>query len=199
MVCLGHPAGERSFRGVPDDMSKFGSEQTRAAIARLAQQSDDAIHRVLANARRLNNEELVQACLEEQRVRGSIKMSAMDAKQALKASMMVAGKPLREVIEIAFREVKAKPEELLVLRWIAHHPGTSYSQASAAYGKGDLGLLLGHLVYHRFGFFRPLLASATYSDVLLERESNSPAGVCYRLRPETLAALETLGILGPAG
>jgi hypothetical protein len=165
------------------------------AIARLPQQSNASISQVLVNARRLNSDPLVQACQDELQARGSLNLNEADAKHAAGISAKTAGRSLSEVIEIAFKEVPAKPEELLILRWIAQHPGTSYAAILKVYGKNDLSLVIGHLIYYRFGYFRPLLNGPIQSDLLLHRD-NASGKVCYTLRPEAVEALSAVGILG---
>ncbi len=170
------------------------SDQTNRAIARLQGQSTASIKRVLENATRASNESLAWACKEELRVRGSFDMSEADAKQMVEATARSAGKSLVEVIEIAFTDVQAKPEEVLILRWIARNPGTTFSTTAKAYDRNDLGLVIGHLIYYRFGYFRPFIEGATQSDLLLAR-TPSPAGVCYTLRLEAAEALAKVGVV----
>jgi hypothetical protein len=172
-------------------VSKFNPE---SAIDRLPRQSNASIEQVLANARRLGFEVLVQAAQDELRARGSLTLTKEDAEQTAKISAKVADKALSEVIEIAFKEVPAKPEELLILRWISQHPGTSYTEIGKVYRNGDLSLVIGHLIYYRFGYFRPMLTGPIQSDLLLERDKTS-GSVCYTLRPEALMAFTALGIM----
>jgi len=124
---------------------KTGPAQIDCAIDRLTTQSNASIKQVLANARRLGSELLAQACQNELRARGSLDLSAEDAEHASKISARVAGNALSEVIEIAFNEVPAKPEERLILRWIAQHPGGSHAELAIVCGSGDLPLVTGHL------------------------------------------------------
>jgi hypothetical protein len=166
----------------------------QAAIDRLPQQASSSIEQVIVNARQQGLDDLVEACQEELRVRGALTLSASDAEQAAKIGARVAGMALREVIELAFKEVPPKPEERLIINRIAQHPGTSYQDLNAVYRKGDLSLVIGHLVYYRFGYFRPMLTGRTQSDILLERDSSKPS-VCYRIRPDALAAFDALGLL----
>jgi hypothetical protein len=178
-------------------MQKVVSAQVEAAIAKLPRQSNVSIEQVLANAQRLKIDALAEACREELRTRGSLVLTTADAERIAEIESRVADLALREVIEIAFREVPAKPEEILILRSIAAHPGTSYRELLKIYGRNDLSLVIGHLAYYRFGYFRPFLRGNLQSDLLLEREG-SPAGVRYSLRPEALEAFISLGILGKA-
>jgi hypothetical protein len=168
--------------------------RTQVAIDRLPRQATRSVEQVLVNARRLGLEPLIQACQEELRARGSLVLSEDDAKLAATVSARVAGKAVGEVIRIAFTEVPAKPEEILILRGISRHPGISHAELLKVYGRGDLSLVIGHMVYYRFGYFRPMLATSVQSDILLERDSTS-GKVCYTLRPDAVEAFAALGVL----
>jgi hypothetical protein len=173
------------------------SKQIQAAIGRLPQQASAAIKQVLANARVQNLPLLIEACDAELKLRGTLVLTADTAAQAAEIAARVAGKPLREVIALAFTEVPPRAEEQVILRWLADHPGTSFEELKKVYGKGDLSLVIGHLVYYRFGYFRPLLVGRTQSDLLLERDTAGKS-VRYTLRPEAAAALAEIGWLVPA-
>ena len=134
-------------------MERVNAGQVDAAISRLPLQSNASVEQVLANALRLKLTVLVEACREELRSRGSLILTAADVGQIAKIEARVLNMTLRDVIEIAFREVPPKEEEVLILRWIASHPGTSYTELLKVYGRNDLSLVIGHLVYHRFGYF----------------------------------------------
>jgi hypothetical protein len=163
------------------------------AIDRLPRQSNASVEQVLVNARRLGMMTLAQACQDELRTRGgSLTLTKEDAEQAASVSSRIYGKPLSEVIQIAFTEVPPKPEELLIIRWIWKNPGTSYAEIEKVYTNGDLSLVIGHMVYYRFGYFRSLLASPIQSDLLLERGKIPGGRVCYTLRPEAIDAFTAL-------
>jgi hypothetical protein len=125
-------------------MQKVVSAQIEAAITKLPRQSNSSIDQVLANAQRLKIDVLVEACREELRTRGSLILTTADAERIAKIESRIADLALRDVIEIAFREVPPKPEEILILRWIAAHPGTSYAELLKVYGRNDLSLVIGH-------------------------------------------------------
>ncbi len=170
------------------------SKQIQAAITRLPQQASAAVKQVLANARVQNLPALIEACDAELKLRGTLVLTADTAAHAAEIAARVAGKPLQEVIALAFAEVRPHPEETVILRWLAAHPGTSFEELKKVYGKGDLSLVIGHLVYYRFGYFRPLLAGRTQSDLLLERDTAGKS-VRYTLRPEAVAAFAEIGLL----
>lgn len=174
-------------------MIKLNAAQVQTAIDRLPRQSNASIVQVLANARRLEIEALAHACQDELRTRGSLTLNATEAEEACKISARVTGKALSEIIEIAFTEVPPKPEEYLILRWISQHPGGSHAELAVAYGKRDLSLVIGHLVYYRFGYFKPFLTNPIQSDLLLERD-NTSGKMCYSLRSEASQAYSNLGI-----
>ncbi len=175
-------------------MQNVATAQVEAAITKLPRQSNASIEQVLANARRLKIDLLAEACREELRTRGSLVLTAADAERIAEIESRVADLALRDVIELAFREVPAKQEEVLILRWIASHPGTSYVELLKVYGRNDLSLVIGHMAYYRFGYFRPFLKDGPQSDMLLERQGGS-AGMRYSLRPEALEAFRSLGIV----
>ena len=164
------------------------------ALARLPQQASESVKATLENARRAGLDALVAACEQELRVRGSLTLNAADAAQAARVSAAVAGKSLQEVTEIAFREVPANREEVLIIRWIAQHPGTSFREVRAIHGKDDLSLVIGHLIYYRFGHYRHMLGDGAQSDLLLHRDSTA-GSVRYTLRPEAIAAFGAIGLL----
>ncbi len=178
----------------PAKVSPTGPKHIAEALARLPNQASESIKTTLENARRARLDALVAACEQELRVRGSLTLSANDAALAARVNAAVAGKSLQEVIEIAFRDVPAKPEEVLIIRWIAQHPGTSYREVRAVYGKDDLSLVIGHMIYDRFGHFRHRLGDGAQSDLLLHRDSTAQS-VRYTLRPEAIAAFGAIGLL----
>jgi hypothetical protein len=151
----------------------FSSDQIRRAIDRLPQQSNASVKQVLENANRLGIEPLVQACQAELRVRGALNLSREAAEQWSQISSRIAGKDLSEVVEIAFREVPAKPEERLILKWIWQHPGGSHADLGGFYGGGELSLVIGHLIYYRFGYFRPMLTGLIQSDGTANNANNA--------------------------
>jgi hypothetical protein len=174
------------------------SKQIATAISRLPGQSNAAIVRVLQNARAQSAHRLVQACEAEIATRGSLQLSEEQARQAVAAQMKVQDKGLLEVIEIAFQDAPpAYPEEAWVIREIAETPGIRYADLETAYiarfGKNDISLVVGHLVYNRFGYFRHLIQGKIQSDLLIERHNDG--GTTYRLRAETLEAFRKLNLI----
>jgi hypothetical protein len=174
------------------------SEQVSAAIERLPSQSNAAIARVLENARARLAHELVRACETELAARGALQLSEEQARQAVAAQVKVKDKGLREVIEIAFQDVPLSyPEEAWVIRELTANPGIRYANLELSYvarfSKNDLSLVVGHLVYNRFGYFRHLIQSKTQSDLLIERGNDG--GVTYCLRAETLDAFRGLNLV----
>lgn len=169
-------------------------EQIERAIARIPEQSNTSIKQVMENAKRASAGRLVEACEAELRARGTLDLTAETAKLAVSAAARTAGKSLAEVIEIAFKDVPAKPEEIQILRWIAKNPGTTFKEIEKIYGRNDLSLVIGHFIYYRFGYFRPFINSTKQSDIMLAR-TMPKTGVCYTLRPEATEALGKLGII----
>jgi len=64
----------------------------------------------------------------------------------------------------------------------------------AHYQKGDLSLVIGHLVHHRFGCFRAFIEpKLDQSSVLLIKDRSAPS-VRYWLRPEAETVFGELGL-----
>ena len=89
------------------------------------------------------------------------------------------------------------PKEAWVIQKLTANPGIRYVNSESLYvarfSKNDLSLVVGHLVYNRFGYFRHLIQSKTQSDLLIERCNDG--GVNYRLRAETLDAFRALDLV----
>jgi hypothetical protein len=181
----------------PVKPNQGSAAQINTAVARLPRQSNASIGQVLINARRLGIEPLAEACEAELRTRGALVLTQAEAERTADIGAGQEGKALAEVIEIAFRDVPPRPDELQILTWIWQHPGTSYSDIGTVYKNKDLSLVIGHLVYHRFGYFRPLLGGPVQSDLLLERDKTS-GKMCYTLRPEAVEAFRALGLFSDA-
>ena len=78
---------------------------------------------------------------------------------------------------------------------LAAHPGGTYQEAVAAYGKGDVSLLVGHLVYDRYGCFKKFLdGQLRQSDVLVQRD-HAGNSVRYTLKSEANQAFSELGLI----
>ena len=103
---------------------------------------------------------------------------------------------LLEATRYAFGTARrASPEEVRFLRWLAAHPGGSYEEGVAAYGKGDLGLLIGHLVYDRYGCFRRFLKPGEDKSSVLLFKDRSLSSVRYWLKPDVENVFRELGVI----
>ena len=108
----------------------------------------------------------------------------------------VTGMSLPEAIRYAFTEVcPANDEEIAVLRWLAEHPGGSFQDCGRHLGKGNLGLVIGHLVYHRYGCFRAFITDRNDQSSVLLRKDRSGGQVRYWLMPEAEAVFRDLGVI----
>ncbi len=174
-------------------MAVATNKQIQAAIARVPSQGSAAIKAVLVNAKTQKLTPLMEACETELKLRGSLDLSADQAALAITASARIVGKTLSEVIAIAFTEVPPRAEERTILRAIGLQPGISFAELNKIYTNGDLGLVIGHLTYYRFGYFRPFLTGATQSDLLLERDKTAKS-IRYMLRPDASAAFASLSL-----
>ena len=86
-------------------------------------------------------------------------------------------------------------EEVTVSRQIAEHPGISYQDLLDSYGKGDLSLVIGHLVYNRYGCFRQFMKDGEDQSSVLILKDRTGNSVRYRLRAEAESVLRDIGII----
>ena len=86
-------------------------------------------------------------------------------------------------------------EEVTVSRQIAEHPGISYQDLLDSYGKGDLSLVIGHLVYNRYGCFRKFMKDGEDQSSVLILKDRTGNSVRYRLRAEAESVLRDIGII----
>jgi hypothetical protein len=86
-------------------------------------------------------------------------------------------------------------EEEFILRWVAANPGRTYDEARKAYGKGDLGLVIGHLVYDRYGCFRKFMMPGEDQSSVLILKDRTGDSVRYTLKPEALAVFREIGVV----
>ncbi|MCJ2099473.1 hypothetical protein [Methylobacterium sp. E-046] len=103
---------------------------------------------------------------------------------------------LASAIRVAFTKVQpANLDEIDVLRWIAANPGGTYQDAERAHGKGDLALIIGHLVYERFGCFRRFMVPGDDQSSVLLQKDRTGGRVRYTLKPEAYAVFCEIGVI----
>lgn len=175
-------------------MSIFSEKHVGAAIDRLPRMATQQIASLLVTARIQGLQLLTTACEAELALR-PVPFTDDMAKRFDQMAKAVAGAPLHEAIQHAFAvELPVRDYELKIIRKIASEPGILFRELEAHYGKRDTSLVIGHLVYDRFGCFRHLLGlGEAQSDLLLVREK-TPAGVRYWLRDEAEQAYRSLGL-----
>jgi hypothetical protein len=176
-------------------MKAFSPENIQKAQARIPEMSSAAIEALRATAIHRGIVELADACEAELKAR-PILFDAQTARNSAEMERAVEDFQLYDAVSYAFGRARApSPEELLVLRMIYELPGISYKEIMKVYRKRDLSLVIGHLVYDRFGCFKKFVKpDQMQTDALFERETTA-AGMTYRLRPEVAAALRDSGII----
>ncbi len=176
-------------------MSVYSEKNVSQAVGRLPRMATGDVSRLLDTARAKGLQRLIEACEAELSLR-PIEFNAEMAERFERMAEAVAGMSLTDAIMHAFRSaVPARDYERKILRKIADEPGILFRDLERHYGKGDTSLVIGHLVYDRFGCFRHLASPGQMqSDLLLAREKSS-SGVRYRLRSEAEAVLRELGII----
>ena len=176
-------------------MSASSPDNICKAIARLPIQSSEEVKRVRGQAAKMNITALVEACDAELQGR-PFDISGDKAIAFDRMAAQVRDLDLAAAIKVAFTTVQPpNPDEVRVLRWIAANPGGSYQDAERAHGKGDLALVIGHLVYERFGCFRRFMVSGDdQSSVLIEKDRTG-GRVRYTLKPEAHAVFCAIGLI----
>ena len=131
----------------------FSAERVQQAIGRLSSQSTKEIKETRRRGEQRGIAELIAACDEELSKR-PIEYDGETAARMMKAEAAVEQFDLASATRYAFGEFgPASDPERRILRWMAAHPGGSHAELAKAYGKGDLSLTIGHLVYDRYGCF----------------------------------------------
>ncbi|MBC2834076.1 hypothetical protein [Paragemmobacter straminiformis] len=177
-------------------MSAFSAENVAKAISRVTSTSSKDLRalRTRAVANRLTD--LAAAIDSELQLRGAFELDASQAERHASWSEKAADLNLVEAIEMAFSIAPANPEEKALTLRIYENPEVSYQDLVGFRGKGDVGLILGHMIYERLGFFRKfLLGSERMSDLLFTRDT-ATGRVSYRLTAEAEAAFIKIGLLG---
>ena len=138
----------------------MGDKHLVAAIGRVKSQSTADIRKVLENAKRKGIADLIAACEQELQLRGSLKLTEVEAKDAVRIEEEMERKTLTEVIADAFNWRPVDELEVRLLHVISKMPGASFREIEKAFGRRDTALVAGHLVYYRFGFFRRFIPLA---------------------------------------
>jgi hypothetical protein len=173
----------------------FDDKQVTAAIARLPTMPTKGVREILDRARTRKIVSLETACEAELESR-PFEFTGDEAARFSSMGKAVAGMSLVDAMRHAFGvERRPNETEMLVIRWIAAHPGTSFEETKKHYGKGDLGLVIGHLVYDRYGCFRAFVdPKQDQSSVLLSKDA-SGRSVRYTLQPEAEQVFRELGFI----
>ena len=85
-------------------------------------------------------------------------------------------------------------ERALVMA-LVEHPGAKAETIEQAYGRRDASLVLGHLVYNRFGFFRRFLDQYEDQSSILVEKGKCEGRVTWRLREATARTFRALGYI----
>lgn len=176
-------------------MAAFDDKHVQAAIARLPAMATKGIRELKSRAEAQELSALVAACDAELAAR-PVDFSAGEAVDHLAMAEATHGMDFTDAVSVAFSKVRPPSEvEHAFLTWIADHPGASYEEAVVQRGKGDAGLLIGHLIYDRFGCFRRFVAEgADLSSLMLIKDRSGPS-VKYTLRDEAREGLKRAGVL----
>lgn len=175
-------------------MTVFSAANIGKAIARVPTTASRDLRTLLERARERSIDDLVKAIEAELVLRGSVDFDVAAAQRHAQWSERSATLDLTETIRLAFAILPMNPDERDLAFRIRSVPGISYQSLVALRGKGDVGLVLGHMIYERLGFFRRFLSGQDrMSDLLFDRMETG-GQVTYRLTPEAEAAFAALGV-----
>ncbi|MBF9234609.1 hypothetical protein [Microvirga alba] len=166
-----------------------------AAIARLSKQATNDVKALRERAEKIGLTTLVAACDAELKSR-PIEFSQEQADSFEAMAEQVKDLDLYAAIGHAFTKARLpSPEEEQIIRWMAANPGGSYEDARKAYGKGGLSLVIGHLVYDRYGCFKKFMKPGEDQSSVLISKDRSGGSVRYTLKPEVLAVFKEIGVI----
>lgn len=172
----------------------FSTDKIAATIADLTGKGSAEIRTLRERAAAKGIASLVAACEAELATR-PIEVDGSQAVRHAQWARDAAGLDLYRTTLMAFKAIPASSEEATILPWIAANPEATFKELGKYYGKGDLGLVIGHLVYDRYGFFQHLFADGKDQSSVLILKRSSPEGIRYSLRSQAEAALRELEIL----
>ena len=176
-------------------MTALSPENVAKSIARVPSTATKALKTLLARAKTLGVDTLVAAIEQELNLRGAFDLDAPTAQKHAAWAVRAANLTLADAIELAFREAPINSDERNLTVRIAKNPGIAYALLTSLHGKGDVGLILGHMIYERLGFFRPFIVdSKRMSDILFLRDDRG-GPMTYRLTTEAQKAFLALGIV----
>lgn len=182
-------------------MDPFSGENIEKAIQALPIKSNAQLERLLKIAIERDIADLRDAIEAELALRGQAVLDEDAAIRHAKWAEDTVDLDRYETILYAFTKRPPDDDENPLIFAIAFHPGISHAELTEVRGKRGVSLVLGHLVYNRFGSFRHLLATGSFgkqSDILLER-SDADGRVAYALQPEAARAFRELKIIPAAG
>jgi len=176
-------------------MSIFSAANIANAIKRVPSSSTKDLRSLLRRTSKEGLTELSEIIATELTVRGSIDLDKPSAERHANWSTLAADLDLSDAIHLAFREAPINDEELYLTRQIAQNPGIDYQALVESSRKGNVSLILGHMVFERLGFFRKfLIGTGPISDLLFQR-NRSMGRVTYRLSVEAERSFRALGLI----
>ena len=176
-------------------MSNFSDENIAKAIQRVPATSTNDLSLLMERAKTQEIASLLVAIEAELKIRGSMKLDKASAEQHAAWADQIGEANVEEAILIAFRQLPMGEEECALTVKVAQNPGISYSDLVSFRGKGDVGLILGHMIYERLGFFRKFLdGTERMSDILFERDG-AGGKTHYRLTPAAQQAFAELEVI----
>jgi len=176
-------------------LSVFSEKNIAGAMARLPKMASKDVTALLARAKS-NSLRALEAACEAELARRPFAFTAADAASFEVMANDVRDMDLPAAIRHAFTKVRpADAEEARILAWIAAHPGASFQDILKVHRKGDLGLVIGHLVYFRYGCFRQFIREGEDDSSVLLTKDRTGKSVCYTLQPEAVEVFHEIGLI----
>lgn len=175
-------------------MTAFSPANVARAKAQIPSKDSRILREWARRAREHGISDLVDACEQELKLRGPLELDAAKADLHAQWTDQTQSMTLEDAIVFAFTQKRADEAERMVIRQLVENDNPSYADLVRMRGKGDVGLVLGHFVYERFGCFKRWIADADkISDILFAREAGG-SSIRYRLTPDARAAFDRLGL-----
>lgn len=176
-------------------MNAYSKENVAKALKRIPATDSKGLRAMLERASAKDIDQIVGACENELALRGPVELDLPTAQRNAEWCSKTVGLALTDTICVAFSEHPANRDEIDLLILIANAEEISHRQLVAKRGKGDIALIIGHLIYERFGFFRRFIEpESTMSDLLFIR-GKGDGSVTYRLTPEAREAFTSLELI----
>ena len=171
-------------------MNIYSDDKIARAVEEVPGKSTKKLKVLLERARKQGLSTLEAAIEAEIALRGSFIMDDDIAALNHKWTQDTQDLDLQAAMITAFKTVKLNKDERYLVMLIAQHPGITHDELRKSRGKGDVGLILGHIIYERLGFFRRFLGNTKNDSDLIFERTYIDGRVTYKLKKDAEEALK---------